>query len=389
MHAITRNKLLLATFIMTLLYALHYGIPLYATSSFLATYFSSTTVSALYVAGSILTLLVSLRVTRYIRRYHTYHFTVGLVLAEIAVTLLFALSKNPLLIGLFFVLHFCIQAMIYIILNIFIETFTKHAETGAVRGIFLTLLNLGILIAPLIGGTFLSREGFEALYIVASLALIPFLYFLHGYMKHVRDPAYHTIDMLEAAKRAWRNKNLRGALVAMFLLESFYAVMVIYSPIYITSLGIPLAVYLSVIMPIALIPLILLPYELGRLADKRYGEKEILIIGLLVMVLSLLAIIVTESSNVLVWVGILLFSRIGAACTETMIFTYFFKKVDAEDVSLTALFGNIRSLATISIAALGVLVSPILVSYPGLMFLLLALMILYGITYIIPIKDTR
>jgi predicted MFS family arabinose efflux permease len=178
MHAITRNKLLLATFIMTLLYALHYGIPLYATSSFLATYFSSTTVSALYVAGSILTLLVSLRVTRYIRRYHTYHFTVGLVLAEIAVTLLFALSKNPLLIGLFFVLHFCIQAMIYIILNIFIETFTKHAETGAVRGIFLTLLNLGILIAPLIGGTFLSREGFEALYIVASLALIPFLYFL-------------------------------------------------------------------------------------------------------------------------------------------------------------------------------------------------------------------
>ena len=116
-------------------------------------------------------------------------------------------------------------------------------------------------------------------------------------MKHVRDPAYHTIDMLEAAKRAWRNKNLRGALVAMFLLESFYAVMVIYSPIYITSLGIPLAVYLSVIMPIALIPLILLPYELGRLADKRYGEKEILIIGLLVMVLSLLAIIVTLKRN--------------------------------------------------------------------------------------------
>jgi protein-disulfide isomerase len=210
-----------------------------------------------------------------------------------------------------------------------------------------------------------------------------------GVNKQTFESCVSTEKYADTLNKESADAEASGALVAMFLLESFYAVMVIYSPIYITSLGIPLAVYLSVIMPIALIPLILLPYELGRLADKRYGEKEILIIGLLVMVLSLLAIIVTESSNVLVWVGILLFSRIGAACTETMIFTYFFKKVDAEDVSLTALFGNIRSLATISIAALGVLVSPILVSYPGLMFLLLALMILYGITYIIPIKDTR
>ena len=86
--------------------------------------------------------------------------------------------------------------MIYIILNIFIEIFTKHAETGAVRGIFLTLLNLGILIALLIGGRFYHEKVLRRYILSLVLALIPFLY--HGYMKHVRDPAYHTIDMLGA-----------------------------------------------------------------------------------------------------------------------------------------------------------------------------------------------
>lgn len=389
MHAITRNKLLIATFIMTLLYALHYGIPLYATSSFLSLYFGTGAVSGLYVLGSLLTLLVSLHITKYIRYFHTYRLTMLLLIAEIIATLLFVFSKEPLYMGIFFVIHFCLQALIYILINVFIETFTKHAETGAVRGIFLTLLNLGILIAPLIGGTVLSREGYDAVYIVATAMLVPFIFFLHRYMSHVQDPAYHSVNLLQATRYAWKNKNLKGALTAMFLLESFYAVMVIYSPLYIASLGIPLPVYLSVIMPIVLIPLIILPYELGRLADTKYGEKEILLFGLLLITLSLLAIVVTTTSNILVWIAILLVSRIGASCTETMVFSYFFKKVDAEDVSLTTLFGNVRSIATIVVAFFGVILSPLLVHYPGLMFLLLALAILVGITNIIPIRDTR
>ena len=108
MHAITKNKLLLATLLMTVLYALHYGIPLYATSTYLHMYFGSSTISILYVIASIITLLASIHIAKYIKRFHTYQFTLGLVIAEIITTIAFATTTKPLFIGLFFVTNFCL-----------------------------------------------------------------------------------------------------------------------------------------------------------------------------------------------------------------------------------------------------------------------------------------
>ncbi len=389
MQAITRNKLLLATFLMTILYAFHYGIPLYATSTYLHVYFGSTAISALYVVASFITLLASIHVTKYIKKFHTYNFTFGLVIAEMLVMLAFALTSNPFFVGLFFVVHFCLQTLLYICINVFVETFSKHAETGSIRGIFLVLLNLGILISPIIGGIVLSRGSFAALYIVATAALIPFIFFLHQYLHHTREPAYHSVDMITAFTKAWRNRDLKGALISALSLECFYAVMVIYSPIYLASIGIPLVVYLSVILPFALLPFVLLPYELGWLADVKIGEKELMILGLLILVISLFLMVIVRTPNIFVWIAILVFSRIGASCVETMTYTYYFKKVNAEDASLTALFSNVRSVATIIIGVLGFFISPLLIVYPQIIFIILGIAVLISILYVMPIRDTR
>jgi MFS family permease len=389
MHAITRNKLLIVTYMLTLLYALHYGIPLYATSSYLHQYFGSSWVSALYMIGSIGALWMSMSLAKYIRKFHTYNFTAGLVVAEILVTILLAISHNMYLVALFFIIHFVLQALLYVCLNVFVESFSKHAETGSIRGLFLALFNMGILISPLVGGTLLSRTSFEVLYIVAALMLVPFLFFLHKYLSHVREPAYHTIDMAGALKVAWKNKNIRAALIAVLVVQCFYAVMIIYSPLYLATIGIPLTVYLSFILPLALIPLVLLPYELGMLADTRFGEKELLIIGLLILVVTTFLCVIVTSSDPRIWVLILLVSRIGASCVETMAFTYFFKKVGPEDASLTALFSNAYSAATIIVGAVGIAVAPLLIMRPQLMFVILGCAILWSVSYILPMRDTR
>jgi MFS family permease len=300
------------------------------------------------------------------------------------------LTTNPYFVGTLFLIHFCLQAIILVCLNVFIETFTNHAQAGMVRGIFLTLLNLGILIAPFFGGALLSLGySFTLLYTVAALTLLPFIYFLHRFMRHAPDPAYHSVDVLKAIQYAWDNKNLRGAFVAVFLLECFYAFMVIYFPIYIVGIGIPLLTYLTAIVPISLIPLVVLPYELGIIADKKLGEKEFLILGLLVTAMSLLIMAILSTTVTIVWILVLVLSRIGAASIETMVYTYFYKKIGPEDVSLTAAFTNMRSTATIAMTAVSIIIAPLITTYPQLMFLILALALLYGITYILPIKDTR
>ena len=390
MPTLTKNKLLLATYIMTILYALHYGMPLYATSSFLNMHFSSPYVSTLFMLGSVLTLFASLRFTKYLRRFHTYRFVLTVVISDILATLALILTTNPYLLGIAFLLHFCFQSLILICLNVFIETFTNHAQAGAVRGIFLTLLNFGILIAPFFGGAILSMtHSFTILYTVAAFTLVPFIFFLRRFMYHAPDPVYHSIDILRALSHAWGNKNLRGAFVAVFLLECFYAFMVIYFPIYIVNIGVPLLTYLTAIVPISLIPLVVLPYELGIIADKKLGEKELLIFGLLVTAASVLTMAVLTTTVTIIWIIVLVISRVGAASIETMVYTYFYKKIGPDDVSLTAAFTNMRSTATIVMTAVSILLAPLLITHPQLIFILLALALLYGVTYILPIRDTR
>lgn len=389
MHAITRNKLLLATFLMTLLYAFHYGIPLYVTSTYLHTFFNGSYVSGLYVAASFMTLLASLHLAKYITYFHTYTFTLGLLVSEIIITAALGITTNPWLVGLFFIAHFVTQALLLICINVFVETFSKHAETGSTRGIFLMLYNLGILVSPIIGGIILTQASFSVIYIIAAVMLLPCIFFLHQYMHHLPEPAYKRIDMFGAFRRAWANTDLRGALTATFMLESFYAVMVIYSPIYLEHIGIPLTTYLSIILPFALLPLVLLPYELGWLADMKYGEKEIMIIGMIILMLSLFFMVITTTPSVIMWIALLIFSRIGAACVETMAFAYYYKKIQAEDVSLTALFGNVRTIATIAVGSLGIGIAPLLIVYPQLMFIIMGCLIALSLTLIFPMRDTR
>lgn len=254
----------------------------------------------------------------------------------------------------------------------------------------MAIFNMGVLISPLIGGLILSLySSFAVLYVVSALILVPYLFFLHKYLSHIKEPAYHQVNIFDAASLAFRNKNLRAALVAAFMVHSFYAVMVIYSPLYLTGLGISLPLYMTIILPIALIPLVVLPYELGYLADKKFGEKEMLIIGLLILVVSSFLCVIITTNDIRIWVLVFLFSRIGASFVETMAFSYYFKKIGPEDPSLTALFINMHGLATLIVATVGVIVAPFLSGRPQLMFVILGCAIVWSISYVLPMKDTR
>lgn len=389
MHAIVKNKLLVVTYALTILYALHYGIPLYATSTYLHVYFSSQLVSALYMIGSISALIASIHVAKYIKRFHTYQFTVGLAALEILSVIAFGYTSRLYLLALFFVIHFILQTLLYVCLNIFIESFSKHAQTGSVRGLFLTLLNAGILVSPVIGGTVLSHYTFTMLYLVSALTLVPFIFLLRQYFMHISEPAYHSVDLFEALKSAWRKRSLRTALVAALTIQCFYAVIVIYSPIYLQFIGVSLSTYMAVILPFALLPLVLLPYELGYLADTRFGEKEMLIGGLSILAFTVFLCVIVTSPNPLVWIAIFVLSRIGAACVETMAFTYYFKKIGPEDAALTALFSNTQAAATILVGGIGILISPLLNQRPQLIFIVLGCAILWCISYVLPMRDTR
>jgi MFS family permease len=197
------------------------------------------------------------------------------------------------------------------------------------------------------------------------------------------------VDVFKAATKAFRDKNLKAAIIAELIVQSFYAVMIIYSPLYLTAIGIPLTTYLTIILPLALTPLVILPYELGFLADRKFGEKEMLIIGLLILTVTTFICVILTTNDIRVWTILLLVSRIGASFVETMAFTYYFKKVDVHDPSLTALFINMHAMSTFVVGGVGMIVAPFLGERPQLMFVILGCCILWSISYVLPMKDTR
>lgn len=144
---------------------------------------------------------------------------------------------------------------------------------------------------------------------------------------------------------------------------------------------------LTVITPIALIPFIIFEVGLGRIADNRLGEKEILTAGFILMAITTAGLSWITTSSVLVWAGVLFLTRTGASMVEVMTESYFYKKVGPEDSHLITFMRTIRTSAYIVGPLLGSLVLSF-IDYRYL-FLVLGIIMLTALPYALTIKDTK
>jgi len=383
------KRLLIVGFILTILYSLHYAIPIYLNSTLLSNYFSATGVNLIYMASGVCALIFANRIGKYLNRYHNYKTSLVIILLDFIATIVLGFSQNLFLVAASFIITMACIASLSITLNLFIEEFTKQNEEGVVRGIFLTLLNTGILISPVIASSALSSFGYQGVYTLSALMLIPIAIAIKHYYKNIHEPMYKNVSLKIGLAETLRSKNIFGVMSAFMALECFYISMAIYIPMLLSqNTDISIATYLGVIMPFVLIPFVILPYQMGLLADKKTGEKEFLLLGLAILSISAMSIAFINTNSILIWGGILFFSRVGAAILETMIFIYFFKKTKKSDAGLVALFGNVRTIATIVVPIFGTLVV-LITSNISYIFIVLSIYIALTIIPANKIIDTR
>jgi predicted MFS family arabinose efflux permease len=143
---------------------------------------------------------------------------------------------------------------------------------------------------------------------------------------------------------------------------------------------------IGVMFTIMLMPFLLLELPAGFLADKKIGEREILIAGFFIMFLATLAIPRLASAAFLTWAAVLFATRVGASLVEIGSETYFFKHVKEEDTGLISLFRMTRPLSFV-VAPLFALPVIYFFSY-STSFYFLALFTLLGL-FFIPKVDTK
>jgi MFS family permease len=374
-------------YIFVFLFTLHITPVVYINSNFLGQYLSTTYVSLVYGLASLGTILSILLLRDRLKRFGNYKVFIGCLIIEIFALLLLILSDSMIPAVISFIALFIVQTITFINLDIFLEKHTQNEITGKIRGWYFTAMNIAFILGPFLSSLFLSNNDFKQVYIFTLVLVFPIIFLASELFSDFEDSAYDKIKIFSSIRRIRKNTDVYATIMSDFILRFFYAWMIIYTPIYLYQYQHFSLSEVTLILSIALIPFVLIQSFAGDLADKRFGEKEMLTIGFIVMAFFTATMSFIDSSNISVWIAILFMTRVGASMIEIMTETHLFKRVDSSDINIISIYRITRPVAYIFGALLGTFFLYI-ISF-NMIFFILGGIVLYGIRYSLSITDTR
>lgn len=376
-------------YVLNFIVSFHLFLIVYFNSNFLNSEgLSDRSVSLIYVTGSIFSILSLFLLPKILKLLGNYTSVLTLIALELGAFLTLALADSLSVTIVAFLCYLVIYPLILVSFDIFLEGIIKNENTtGSVRGIFLTITNSALIIAPLTAGFLLNGDGFRDLYLIAGTFLVPLFIIISWYFKGFKDPVYEQIKYRATIREFKQKKNLRNIFISQFTLRLFFSFMVIYTPLFLhNTIGFSFS-DIGVLFAIMLLPFALFEIPLGKIADRWLGEKEILIAGLLITGLSTIAISFMTTSVFIFWAVLLFVTRIGASAIEIMTESFFFKHVDGDDADTISLFRMLRPLGYVAGPILGVAA----LSFINIQFVFLipGTIILLGVFAALQIKDTK
>ncbi len=342
---IPRSHIIYTIAIIGFIYTLHLVIPMYSNSSFLLLFTDERTVGFIYMVGSALSILGFLFTPHMIRRVGNYAASLWLVCIQILILWVLITATNPTTIVIAFILQYAVVSLIGFTLDLFLEAYTDGIHVGKIRGLYTATLNSSWVIAPLLGTMLINGNyNYHNTYVAALAMLFPLLYLIYRNFPRFKDPEYDHSSPLQLIKHIASDSNWVRLFSVNTVLQTFYAWMVIYSPIYLNTIIGFTWEDIGIILVIMLIPFPLIQYPLGVLSDK-IGERKIMSFGFIIMGISTILLALITIKSVAMWATLLFVTRIGAAAAEIMIETYFFKKVSIKDSSILGAFRITRPVS--------------------------------------------
>lgn len=332
-----KNKIKLISFI-TFLNGFSQSVVVYVLSTFFEKSSGTVNVGIFYALAYSLALITFLnlhKVVKKIGKARTFLFLVLLKIGALAFLIFLGISKLSVLGAIFYLFS---TAAEWTMLDVILESFSTDRASGRIRGWHLTIYNTGFLFGPFLAVKLLERFDFSGIFALAfflsSLILIISLWGL----REVNQAFSKKLGVKELFLKIWRRKNLVRIYCISFVLEAFFALMVIYVPLYlVNSLDFSWS-QIGKVFTVMLIPFVILQYPMGFLADKKFGEKEFIIFSLVLMGISTLGVYFVSSRSLLVWSTVLFATRIGAAIIEVLRDSYFYKQIDGRDVDIIDFF---------------------------------------------------
>jgi MFS family permease len=379
-----------ALYLAIIVFSFHWSIVLYINSSFLEQFFAEHTITLLYGIGSVISLALFMLAPRLLRHIGNYTAILYFGLLEVIALVGMAMSNTDIMALISFCIHASVTPLILYHIDIFMEAMTGSREqnTGSKRGLMLGIMALTMALAALLSGYLVDggEPHFSVAYSASVLFLLPFFIILMRYFRTFSDPHYPPLALKANIIGFLHNTNLRGVFGVRFLLELFFTWMVIYTPLYLsTVIGFDWET-IGTILFVCLLAYVFFEYAIGIIADRYIGEKEMMVAGLVVIAGFTIWCAFIKADPIL-WMIALFMTRVGASLVETTSESYFFKHTDGGDASTVSFFRMTRPLSYIAGSLCGVIT---LLLFPmNMVFIILGICMIPGIFLALTLIDTK
>lgn len=358
----------------------------YVLSSYFKTISGTENVGPFYIISYGVVLVVLLNWHRVIRKIGKARVFILSVLAKVAIVIALVFLPPSYWALFFLMLYLICGALEWTSLDIILESYSKDNLSGRIRGIHLTIFNAGFIFGPFISTRILDQYQFQGVFLgLLILNAIVLIFSLVGLSK-INHGYKRDLNIREIIAKVWKRKNILRILYVSIALEIFFAILVIYTPIYLLDLG-----YswddIGIMFSVMLIPFVLLQIPIGFLADKKWGEKEMILISLSLMALSTILVFTGARQSVAIWGLILLLTRVGAAALEILRDSYFYKRIDGYDVDMIDIY---KAAIPVGYIIANILAFLVLLFFPlKAVFLIVVAVVASALVPAFSLKDNR
>lgn len=358
----------------------------YVNSAYFKQSLGTENVSMLYFVSYVIVLVGLLNMHKVIKKMgKSAAFFLFFFLQICSVT--FLIFFPPSFAGILLLMAYLVFAnLVLVVLDIILESYSEDRKSGRIRGLHLMIVNVGFLLGPFLSTRILAQYDFYGLFFVSMvLSMLIFIIGLIG-LRGGNNKFDGDITVSDLVKKILVNKDLMRIYWISFVLEFFYALMVVYTPLYLLDLGLGWD-RIGIVFTIMLLPFVLFGYPAGIIADKKLGEKEMIIAALIIISLSTASIFFVESTSLALWAAVLFVTRTGATLVETLRDSYFYKKIDARDMDIISFFRTSRSVAYIFATAISAI---LLIFFPvKIIFVFVALVVALALYPAINLVDNK
>lgn len=328
----------------------------YSSSSYLEQFITTSQVGIIFALASFGAIVLTLGLPRILREMGNVTTLLVLMLVCCVSLILIGLAPNFTTVITAFILFNAVSPLIYLNLDVFLEATIGQDEqsTGSRRGLTLALMSIASMLAPLAMGVVIGvSEDLRQVYYTAAAVGLVFMAYTLSTLRRFRDPEYPIAPLTSILTCGFKDKDITTVLATHFLLQFFFSWAIIYIPLYLaTELNYSWD-KIGYIISAGLLAYVLCEYPIGILADERFGEKEMMALGFVILALTAASLNIFGHISFIALIVLMFINRIGASLVEVTTESYFFKQVDAKDTALISVFRLMRPLASLSGALVG------------------------------------